>query len=79
MTDIDEVWLFITIDETGEHVCATRVGASVLPLMAADEDCMTSLIPLARKLASVSGKSLKLIRLGQRTELMTVYPNGGNA
>jgi hypothetical protein len=77
---IDEVWLFISVDETGEGVCgAPLLGAgSLVPLIAADEARLKSLIPVARQLARDSGRQIKLIKLSQRTELMTIAPDGGD-
>lgn len=75
---IDEVYLFVSIDETGEGVCAAPLmgGGSLVPLIAADEARMKSLIPWAQKLAALSGKQVKLIKLTQRSELMTFQPDG---
>lgn len=75
---IDEVYMFVSIDETGEGVCAAPImGAdSLVPLIAADEARMKSLIPWAQKLAALSGKQVKLIKLSQRTELMSFQPDG---
>jgi hypothetical protein len=75
---IDEVWLFVSMDETGEGVCAANLMAGALiPLIAADEERMKSLIPVAQEIASESGKQIKLIKLSQRTEVMTLLPDGG--
>jgi hypothetical protein len=74
---IDEVWLFVSVDETGEGVCAAPLmgAGSLVPLIAADEARLKSLIPIARQIARESGKRVKLIKLSQRTELMTFEPN----
>jgi hypothetical protein len=74
---IDEVWLFVSMDET-EGVCAAPVmgAGSLIPLIAADEERMKALIPWAKKLAELSGKQVKLIKLSQRSELMTIQPDG---
>ncbi len=74
---IDEVWMFISVDETGEGVCAAPLmgPGSTVPLIAADEARLKSLIPIARQLARDSGKQVQLIKLSQRTELMTFDPN----
>ena len=74
---IDEVYMFVSVDETGEGVCAAPIGDSVMPLIAADEARLKNLIPIARHLSKLSGKTVKLIKLSQRTELMTISPDGG--
>lgn len=75
---IDEVWLFVSTDETGEGVCAGPLmgPGSLVPLIAADEARLNSLIPVAQQIAKQSGKSIKLIKMSQRTELMTIGPFG---
>jgi hypothetical protein len=74
---IDEVYLFISVDETGEGVCgAPLMGPDTLvPLIAADKARMESRIPIARQIARASGKQVKLIKLSQRDELMTIEPH----
>jgi len=75
---IDEVYLFVSVDETGEGVCAAPIAGpgSLVPLIAADEARMKSLIPWAQKLSALSRKQVKLIKLCQRSELMTIQPDG---
>lgn len=75
---IDEVWLFVSTDETGEGICAGPLmgPGSLVPLIAADEARLNSLIPVAQQIAKQSGKSIKLIKMSQRTELMTIGPFG---
>lgn len=75
---IDEVYVFVSIDETGEGVCAAPImgAGSLVPLIAADEARMKSLIPWAQKIARLSGKQVKLIKLSQRSELMSFQPDG---
>jgi hypothetical protein len=74
---IEEVWMFVSVDETGEGVCAAPLTGpgSLVPLIAADEARLKSLIPIARQIARASGKQVKLIKLSQRTELMTIEPD----
>jgi hypothetical protein len=76
---IDEVYLFVSSDETGEGVCAAPLlgPGTVVPLVAADKARMESLLPWARKLARASGKKIKLIKFTTRDELMEIIPDGG--
>lgn len=78
---IDEVWLFVSTDEAGEGVCAGPLmgPGSLVPLIAADEARLNSLIPVAQQIAKESGKSIKLIKMSQRTDLMTIGPFGSRA
>jgi hypothetical protein len=75
---IDEVWLFVSVDETGEGVCAAQLmgAGSMVPLIAADQARVEALIPIARQIAKDSGKQVKPIKLSARTEVMTIAPFG---
>ena len=75
---IDQVWLFVSLDETGEGVCAAPIlgAGSLVPLIAADEERMKALIPWAKKLAEMSGKQVKLVKFSQRSEVMAFQPDG---
>lgn len=76
---IDTVWLFISCDENGEGVAAVPMlgPGSLVPLFAADEARLKSLIPIARYLARESGLRIKLIKLTERREIMEILPDGG--
>ena len=55
---IDEVYVFVSSDETGEGVCAMVRDGLAVPLIAADEARMKSLLPIARLIAKESGKQV---------------------
>jgi hypothetical protein len=75
---IDEVYLFVSIDETGEGVCAAPLMGpdSLVPLIAADEARLKSLVPVARQLAKMTGGKIKLIKFTAREEIMEITPDG---
>lgn len=77
---IDEVWMFVSVDATGEGVCAAPLmgPGSLVPLIAADAARLKSLIPVARKLAKDSNTQVKLVKFSQRTELMAFSPDGSD-
>lgn len=70
---IDEVYLFVSVDQHGEGVCAAP-----LPLIAADKERLASIIPVARMLAKRSGRKIKLIKFTMREELMEITPEDGS-
>ena len=76
---IDEVYLFISVDETGEGVCAAPLlgDDTMVPLIAADKRRMEALIPWAREIARITGKKVQLVKLTAREEIMDIMPNGG--
>lgn len=70
---IDELYVFISSDKTGEGVVGhtvTLMGDRIfMPFVCADKERMESLKPLAKKIAKESGKKVKLIRLSVREEI----------
>lgn len=70
---IDEVYCFISSDETGEGIIgATReiLGQTVfMPFVCADKARMESIKPMAKQIAKESGKKIKLIKLSVREEI----------
>ncbi|MBR0753530.1 hypothetical protein JQ604_15180 [Bradyrhizobium jicamae] len=75
---IDEVWLFVSIDENGEGLCAGPLmgPGTLVPLVAADKVRRDALMPLARQIAELSGKPVKVVKMSARTEEMTITPDG---
>jgi hypothetical protein len=78
---IDEIWVFVSQDEQGEGVCAGPLmgPGTLVPLIAADKARLDSLIPIARHIAQVSGKVVKLVKFTTRTEEMLIGPDGKDA
>jgi hypothetical protein len=73
---IESVWLFISQDEGGEGVCAAPMGQyGMMPLIAADPARLASMVGFARQLASMTGKTIRLIRLTAREELEVIAPS----
>ncbi|MGY8661749.1 hypothetical protein Q3C01_05190 [Bradyrhizobium sp. UFLA05-109] len=75
---IDAVWAFISSDETGEGLCAGPLmgPGTLIPLVAADEVRLQSLLPWARWIAQASGKAIKLVKLSHREEIMEIGRGG---
>ena len=80
MPRISEMFAFIA-EDTGpedEGVAAVMVGNVMLPLVGADMARVASLRPVARSIASASGKTVRLVKFSLREELETLAPGGGN-
>jgi hypothetical protein len=74
---IDEVYMFISVDETGEGVCAAQITPQMMiPLMAADKKRLDAMMTYARHIATASGKTIKLVKFTTRHEIMDIVPNG---
>lgn len=73
---IDQLWAFISSDETGEGLCAAPLlgPGSMVPLIAADEARLKSIAPWAQKIATMSGKTVKLVKLTAREEIAEFKP-----
>lgn len=72
--NIENVWLFISSDETGEGIIGMTMGNTFMPLIAADAARLESLRPHARGIAQHTGKTVKLIKFTTREEIETITP-----
>lgn len=71
---IDEIWAFVSVDETGEGLCAIPTAGGLMPMIAADKARLESLKAMASQIAKMSGKTVKLIKLSSRQELQEWHP-----
>jgi hypothetical protein len=72
---IDSVWAFVSEDAKGnEGIVAHTMGATLMPLIAADEERLRQLRPYAEKLAKMGLVKIKLVKFHQRTEVETIAP-----
>jgi len=70
---ITSIHAFIAVDAQGEEgVPAFVCNGWWMPLLAADPARLASLRPVAQDIARASGKTIKLVRFDQRTELETL-------
>lgn len=67
---IERIWAFVSVaDDNDEGVAAfNATPVWTLPMVAADEERVASLRPIARQLAKLSGKPIKLVRFETRVE-----------
>lgn len=72
---IDAIWAAVSSDEDGEGLCAIIFGGVSYPLIAADEKRLAWITEQAELLAATTGKTIKIIRLAQRTECRTFHPD----
>lgn len=75
---INAVWMVISVDKDGnEGVVAVPLGTDMLsvPLIAADEARLGSIIKMAEQVAGLfPHKSMKLIKLSTREEVQVIIP-----
>lgn len=72
---IEDVWAFISVDEKGdEGLCAIPTQMGMMPMIAADEARLKDLMPQAQKLADMTKKKIKLIKLTNRQEVEVIVP-----
>lgn len=72
---ITSVSAFISIGEDDEEgIVGAPIGqyGEMLPLIAADEERLRELMPLAADIALATGWNIKLIRFTQREEVMDI-------
>jgi hypothetical protein len=71
---IDQIWAFLSIDDGGEGVCSAPIGDMTLPLIAADKRRVDSLIPMAKKMARMFGKPIRLAKFSKREDVEIYQP-----
>jgi hypothetical protein len=71
---IEQIWAFLSLDEGGEGVCAAPMGELTMPLIAADKRRLDDLFPLARGIANVFGKPVRLAKFSQREDVTIIQP-----
>jgi hypothetical protein len=72
---IDALWAFVSTDADGnEGLCAAPLQGMTMPMIAADEKRLASLIPMAEQLATISGMTIRLVKLSTREELREFRP-----
>ena len=74
MGRIDRIWAFLSLDDGGEGMVAAPFGDLMVPLIAADKARLESLIPMARRLATLLGKPIRLAKFDQRTDVEIYQP-----
>lgn len=73
---INAIWAVISVDDGGEGVCAVIMDGISYPLIAADEERLAWIIEQAELFARFKKKTIKLIKLSERTELRTIEGRG---
>lgn len=73
MPRIDAIWAFVSVDpEDGNEgvIAGSLLGPdSLVPLIAADEARLASLMPVAHAIAKATGQTVRLVRFHQREVL----------
>lgn len=74
---IDQIWAFLSLDDGGEGVCAAPLGHGMLtvPMIAADKAQLVSLTPIAREIASVFKKPVRLAKFTKREDVEIYQPD----
>lgn len=78
---IDEVWVFVSLDENGdEGVCGFMGPSGWMPMVAADAARLAVVYPLAQDLVDRFGAAVQLIRLSNRSvvDVLTKTPGQPN-
>lgn len=76
MPHIGKVWAYLSKDENGnEGVCAVfsgPFGASLIPLIAADQIRLAAMTPIAERLARESGRTIMLVEFTSRVDVRQI-------
>lgn len=66
---IEHIWAALSIDDGGEGVCAAPLGGMTMPLIAADPARLDVIRPLARGIAHVFGKPVRIAKFTAREDI----------
>jgi len=70
---IDKLWAYVSRDAEGnEGLCAASLNGMLTPLIAADQERLASITPIAERIAAATGKSIVLVEFASRTELREI-------
>lgn len=74
MPEIKSLYAFVAVDpeDGNEGVMSVTVHGMVMPLIAADEDRLASIRPIAAASARASGRTVKLVQFTERKEIETL-------
>lgn len=76
--EIEAIWAFLAVhDEDGDEgvISAPAPGGGQMPLIAADQDRLESLRPIAEAIANKTGKDVNLVKFHQREHIETIEPS----
>lgn len=73
---IDSLWAVLSVDAGGEGLCAAPLAPGMLsvPLIAADEARLESILLIAREIAKRTGKTVRVVRFHAREEIEVIAP-----
>lgn len=74
---VDEVWAFLSVDEKDntEGIIGMMTPNGWLPLIAADAERLTKLLPYAQDVATATNTAVKLVKFAQREDVKILEPN----
>jgi len=76
---ITKVWIFVSVDEDGdEGVCAFMGSQGWMPMVAADEKRLHSLIPVAQEIADARGVKIEVRAFGEPETHLVITPRKEN-
>ena len=71
---IDAIWAALSIDEGGEGICAAPFGDMTLPLIAADKTRFDQIKPVARQIATMFNKPVRMAKFTKREDVEIYQP-----
>ena len=67
---ITEVWAFLAVhDDDDEGIIGELMGLTWMPFVAADPHRIEDLMPRAQAIARETGKTIRLVRFSERTDI----------
>jgi hypothetical protein len=72
---IEVIWAALSVDAGGEGVCAAPMGGlGSVPLIAADRARLDSIMPMAKRIADIFGKPVRIAKFTKREDVQILQP-----
>lgn len=77
MGRVDKMWAFLSVDDGGEGLCAGPLfgPGTLAPLVCVDRKHLDKLREVAKKIATMSGKPVRLAKFTGREDIGIIEPN----
>jgi hypothetical protein len=73
--ELDCLYAWVAADQgTGERIIAVNSDDVHLPMVCATPDAALQLLPVAQQTATATGRTVRLLRFTQRTEVRALRP-----
>lgn len=73
---IESLWVYVSIDATGEGICGANIDGRWISLTTGDEKMLPKLAALAQQVSDMTGRRLQLVKMTTRENVSVIVPKG---